>query len=88
MKTSPFISCVVYKETRKPKHLNPIYKRFKRQNFQIDFLEFRSIAKENKSFPYLLTIIDVYTEFAWAVPMPNKKSDTVLNAFKRLFTYF
>lgn len=30
----------------------------------------------------MLTIIDSYTKFAWAVPIPNKEKNTVLNAFK------
>ena len=76
-----FISCVVFKETKKGS-LNPIYKRFKRQNFQIDLLELRSIAKENKSLGLMLTIIDTYTKYAWAVPIANKEKNTVLNAFK------
>ena len=61
---------------------NPIYKRFKRQNFQIDLLELRHSAKENKGHGLLLTIIDAYTKFAWAVPIHNKEKHTVLTAFK------
>ena len=30
----------------------------------------------------MLTIIDSYTKFAWAVPIPDKEKNTVLNAFK------
>ena len=74
-------SHTIYKETKKGA-LNPIYKRFKRQTFQIDLLELRNIAKENKSLGLLLTIIDCYTKFAWAVPIANKEANTVLNAFK------
>ena len=74
-------SHTVFKNTRKGA-INPIYKYFKRQNFQIDLLEIRNISKENKSFNYLLTIIDSYTKFAWAIPLDNKKASTVLNAFK------
>ena len=40
-------SHTIFKETKKGS-LNPIYKRFKRQYFQIDLLELKHIAKENK----------------------------------------
>lgn len=56
-------SHTVFRNTRKSA-INPVYKYFKRQNFQIDLLEIRNISKENKSFNYLLTIIDSYTKFA------------------------
>ena len=74
-------SYTIYKETKKGP-LNPIYKRFKRQQFQIDLLEIRNISKDNKDFNFLLTVIDVYTKFAWAVPLHNKEGKTVLEAFK------
>lgn len=45
-------------------------------------MEIRNIAEENKGYKLLLTIIDSYTKFAWAVPIHNKEKHTVLNAFK------
>ena len=76
-------SHTIYKETKKGA-LNPIYKRFKRHTFQIDLLELKNIAKENELLGLLLTVIDCYTKFAWAVPITNKESHTVLNAFKSI----
>ena len=73
----------IFKETKKGP-LNPIYKRFKRQQFQIDLLEIRKISKDNKGFNFLLTIIDAYTKFAWVVPLRSKESKTVLEAFKNI----
>ena len=45
-----------------------------------DLVELR---KEPK-FKHVLTVIDLYTKFAWAVPLPNKKGQTVADAFKRI----
>ena len=72
----------IFKNTNDKTVRNPIYKRFKRQCFQIDLLELRHSAKENKGLGLLLTIIDAYTRYAWAVAIQDKKKDTVLNAFK------
>ena len=35
-------------------------------------------------FKYILTVIDLYTKNVWAVPLPNKKGQTVAEAFKRI----
>ena len=66
--------------------MNPFYKRFKREQFQIDLLELRNISKDNKGTNLLLTIIDSYTKFAWAVPLRNKEKSTVLEAFKSVIS--
>ena len=66
--------------------MNPFYKRFKREQFQIDLLELRNISKDNKGTNLLLTIIDSYTKFAWAVPLLNKEKSTVLEAFKSVIS--
>ena len=39
------------------------------------------MPKEN-SFKYILTVLDGYTRYAWAVPLKDKKGETVANAFK------
>ena len=41
--------------------------------------------KGNNDFKYILTIIDLYTKYAWAVPLKNKKGITVRDAFQNLF---
>ena len=63
----------IFKNTNDKTVRNPIYKRFKRQCFQIDLLELRHSAKENKGLGLLLTIIDAYTRYAWAVAIQDKK---------------
>lgn len=66
--------------------MNPFYKRYKRESLQIDLLELRNISKDNKGTNLLLTIIDSYTKFAWAVPLLNKEKSTVLEAFKSVIS--
>ena len=40
----------------------------------------RSYARENKGIKYLLTISDVLSKFAWAVPVKRKKAPDVTAA--------
>ena len=50
--------------------------------WQIDLADLQKISKYNDNNRYLVTCIDVFSKFAWVVPIKNKKSDTVLEAFK------
>jgi hypothetical protein len=50
--------------------------------WQIDLADLQKISKFNDNNRYLVTCIDVFSKFAWVVPIKNKKSDTVLEAFK------
>ena len=69
----------------------PIVKQFPRNQvitrgiddlWQIDLADLQKISKFNDNNRYLVTCIDVFSKFAWVVPIKNKKSDTVLEAFK------
>ena len=52
----------------------------------IDLVEMIPYSKENKSYKYILTIIDVLSRYAWAVPLKNKNADTVLDAITEVIT--
>lgn len=52
---------------------------------QIDLVFFQSIAKENKGIKYLLTYIDCFSRWATAIPLKNKKAETVTTAFEKHF---
>ena len=41
------------------------------------------ISKFNKGFRFLLRIIDIFSEYAWIVPLKDKKDITVANAFQK-----
>ena len=42
------------------------------------------ISKSNKGFRFLLHVIDVYSKYAWVVPLKDKKDVTVFNAFQSI----
>ena len=42
------------------------------------------ISKSNKGFRFLLHVIDVYSKYAWVVPLKGKKDVTVFNAFQSI----
>ena len=43
-----------------------------------------SLSSNNKNVKYLLCVVDVFTKYAWAKPLKDKKGKTVLNAFIKI----
>jgi len=41
-------------------------------------------SNNNKDHKYLLTVIDVFSKYAWSVPIKNKSATSVTNAFKSI----
>ena len=51
-----------------------------------DLVEMGEFSKENRGIKYLLTVIDVLSRYAWAIPMKDKKAETVLEAMKKIIS--
>ena len=42
------------------------------------------ISKFNKEFRFLLCIIDIFSKYAWVVPLKDRKGITITNAFQKI----
>ena len=49
-----------------------------------DLVEMQEWSKENKGFRYMLNVVDVFSKYAWSVPMKDKTGITTVNAFKQI----
>ena len=45
--------------------------------FAADLVEMQKFAKLNKGYRYLLTCIDIFSKFAWVIPLKDKKGITI-----------
>ena len=70
-----------FREEKKPRHYNPFFVRSKRHQVQADLMDVQNIAKFNDNYKYILTVIDIFTRYAWAVPLKSKSQNEVKNAF-------
>ena len=50
-----------------------LYARFKEYIWAADLAEMESLSYKNKSFRYLLCVIDDFTKYAWVKPLKDKK---------------
>ena len=42
------------------------------------------ISKFNKGFRFLLCIIDIFSKYAWVVPLKDKKGVSIVDAFQKI----
>ena len=54
------------------------------ETWQADLVEMIPYSRENKNFKYLLTIIDVFSKYAWTVPVKQKTGYDVAIAMKSI----
>lgn len=73
----------------------PVVKNFPRRKtfakgindlFQADLADMRNISSYNNGFGYILTCIDVFSRYGFAVPVKDKRGSTVTAAFEQIFT--
>lgn len=69
----------------------PIQRKFKRRKtvvagidiqWQADLADMSNLSKHNNKYRYLLCIIDVFSKYAWVVPIKDKTGKTLVQAFK------
>ncbi|GFU79813.1 uncharacterized protein F54H12.2 [Trichonephila clavipes] len=55
------------------------------RQFQADLVDMQSLAEFNKGYKYLLTCIDLFSKFAWAVPLKDKFEKSVKSGLEIIF---
>ena len=50
--------------------------------WQADLVDISSLARFNKGYRFLLTCIDVFSKFAWVIPLKNKTGESLVNGFQ------
>ena len=74
----------LHKPFRRPKQLRKINFRSKDNIWNADLLHMPEEDSRNDPYKYILTVLDGYTRYAWAVPLKHKDGLSVSNAFKEI----
>ena len=51
--------------------------------WSVDLADMQLISKFNIGFRFLLCVIDIYSRYAWVIPVKDKKGITITNAFQK-----
>ena len=55
------------------------------EQFVMDLVDLQKVAKYNKGYKYVLTVIDVLSKFAWVEPLKSKSATAMVEALQRLW---
>ena len=61
-----------------------VYSGFKNNIWGADLADMQLISKFNKGFRFLLCVIDIFSKYAWVVPLKDKKGVSIVNAFQKI----
>ena len=50
----------------------------------IDLADMQSLSRKNNGIKYLLCAIDLYSKYAFVIPLKDKKGINIINAFKKI----
>ena len=58
---------------------------FKDIIWYVDLVDMQLISKYNKGFPFLLCAIDIFSKYAWIVPLKDEKGIAITDAFQKFY---
>ena len=61
-----------------------VYLQFKDNMWGVDLADMQSLSKKNKGNKYLLCAIDLFSKYAFVVPLKDKKGISITNAFDKI----
>ena len=73
----------------------PIKRKFPRRSvivfskdgiWSTDLADMQAFSSFNKGFKYILTVIDVFSKHAWAIPIKDKTAISVTKAFEKMIS--
>ena len=59
-----------------------VYSTFKYNIWGVDLANMQLLSKYNKGIRFLLCVIDIFSKYAWVVPLKDKKGISIVKAFQ------
>ena len=86
--------CFQVRREVKPKHVESMSKRFPRNPYtvtniddvwEMDLIDLSSLSKYNEIYRYLLNVINIFSRYAWSVPLKDKTGTSIKAELNYLF---
>ena len=61
-----------------------VYSTFKDNIWVVDLADMQLLSKYNKGIRFLLCVIDIFSKYAWVVPLKDKKDISMVKAFQSI----
>ena len=66
---------------------NLVYSSFKDNIWGVDLADMQLLSEFNKAFRFLLCVIDIFSKYAWVIPLKDKNDISIVNAFQIILKY-
>ena len=63
-----------------------VYSSFRDNIWSADLADMQSLSKCNKGIRFLLCAVDLFSKYAWVVPLKDKRGATIVNAFQNIIS--
>ena len=84
IKNNTILAEELHKSAIKKINKREVYSQFKDNIWGVDLADMRLLSKQNKSIKYLLCAIDLFSKYAFVVPLKDKKGISITNAFNKI----
>ena len=86
--SSSILGDELYKPIIKKFEERKVYSQFKDNIWGVDLADMQSLSRKNKGIKYLLCVIDLYSKYAFVIPLKDKKGINILNAFDKIIKQY
>ena len=83
-KSSSILDDELHKPIIKKFDKRSVYSQFKDNIWGVDLADMQSLRRKNKLIKYLLCAIDLFSKYAFVIPLKDKKGISIVNAFNKI----
>ena len=84
IKNNKILAEELHKPVLKKFNKRKVYSQFRDNIWEVDLADMQSLSKKNKGIKYLLCAVDLFSKYAFAVPLKDKKGISIVNAFNKI----
>ena len=74
----------LHKHVNKKINKRKVYSQFKDNIWGVDLADMQSLSRKNKGIKYLLCAINLFSKYAFVIPIKDKKGISIVNAFNKI----
>ena len=82
--SSSILADELHKPVIKKFNKRKVYSQFKDNIWEVDLAKMQSLSRKNKGIKYLLCAIDLFSKYAFVVPLKDKNGISIVNGFNKI----
>ena len=84
IKNNKILAEELHKPVIKKFNKRKVYSQFRDNIWGVDLADMQSLSKKHKGIKYLLCAIDLFSKYAFVIPLKDKKRISIVNAFNKI----